>query len=91
MNLGTHAPWADHAACRDEDPELFFPIGHTAAARLQAREAQVICRECRVRAECLDFATGTGTQYGVWGGLDAEQRADLRRLSTRRKVLTESW
>ena len=36
--------WRHHAACLDEDPELFFPIGNTGPALLQIDEAKAVCR-----------------------------------------------
>ena len=40
--------WRHDAACRDEDPELFFPIGNTGPALLQIEEAKQVCRRCPV-------------------------------------------
>ena len=40
--------WRHTAACRDEDPELFFPIGNTGPALLQIEEAKAVCRRCDV-------------------------------------------
>ena len=39
--------WRHRAACRDEDPELFFPIGNTGPALLQIEEARAVCRAAR--------------------------------------------
>jgi WhiB family transcriptional regulator, redox-sensing transcriptional regulator len=45
--------WRDGAACLDEDPELFFPIGNSYPAILQTEKAKVVCRRCEVMATCL--------------------------------------
>jgi len=57
------AGWWDHAACRDEDPSLFFPE----RGGSETRKARAICARCPVRPSCLAFALGGG-QWGVWGG-----------------------
>ena len=40
--------WRDRAACLDEDPELFFPIGNTEPAFRQIEEARAVCLRCEV-------------------------------------------
>ncbi len=40
--------WRHHAACREVDPELFFPIGNTGPALFQIEEAKGVCRRCPV-------------------------------------------
>ena len=62
-------PWRMRAACRDEDPALFFPEpGGTATA------AKRICADCLVKAECLAFAVASGERHGVFGGLSERER-----------------
>ncbi len=70
--------WRSKAACRDEDTELFFPVGKGKAAKLQEEEAKTFCRQCDVRAECLQFALDTKSE-GVWGGLSEDERRALGR------------
>ena len=60
--------WRDRAACLDEDPELFFPIGNTGPALLQIEEAKAVCRRCEVIDTCLKWAIESGQDAGVWGG-----------------------
>ncbi len=71
--------WRIDAACRDADPDLFFPIGTGDAAVEQAATAKRYCESCPVAQECLIFAVTTSQEYGVWGGLDEEERRDVRR------------
>lgn len=67
--------WLRRAACRDEDPDLFFPIGTTGPALEQIEAAKQVCRRCEVTDACLEWALRTGQDAGVWGGLsDTERR-----------------
>jgi WhiB family redox-sensing transcriptional regulator len=73
--------WRYDAACTGEDPELFFPVGTSADALIQTRQAKAVCDRCPVRDECLAFALNTGQTDGVWGGLSEDERRQLRRRS----------
>ena len=75
--------WVHQARCRDEDPELFFPIGNTGPAAQQIDVAKAICLACEVRDQCLEWAIATGQDAGVWGGLSEEERRAVRRSRRR--------
>jgi WhiB family redox-sensing transcriptional regulator len=75
--------WREQAACLHEDPELFFPIGSTGPALEQAERAKAVCRRCPVIEECLEFALRTGQDFGIWGGLTADERRVLKRRRRR--------
>ena len=66
--------WRHNAVCREEDPELFFPIGNTGPALLQIEEAKAVCRRCPVIEQCLQWALESGQDSGVWGGLSEDER-----------------
>lgn len=72
--------WRHDAACRDEDAELFFPVGTSGPALLQIAEAKAVCARCAVIDPCLLWALASGEDVGVWGGMDEIER---RRLSGR--------
>jgi WhiB family transcriptional regulator, redox-sensing transcriptional regulator len=76
--------WRDDAACRDADPELFFPIGTTGPALRQVQEAIRICQGCPTRTQCLSWALEHGITDGVWGGTTVEQRRAIRRQAAQR-------
>ena len=75
----TEMDWRHSSACRDEDPELFFPAAQpgTAPYAAQVAEAKAVCSWCPVRAECLAYALDELTD-GVAGGLDVDERRALR-------------
>jgi WhiB family redox-sensing transcriptional regulator len=71
------------AICRDEDPELFFPVGTGDPALKQIAEAKTVCRRCPVASECLAWALDSGQDAGVWGGMSEDERRALKRRNTR--------
>lgn len=84
-SVATAAGWRARAACRDADPDLFFPAGTTGPAAGQAAEAKRVCAGCPVRRACLDWAMTHHEKDGVWGGLDEAERHRARRLRLRRR------
>ena len=72
--------WRLHAACRDTDPDLFFPIGTTGPALEQIAAARAVCEVCPVCEDCLDFALMTNQDSGIWGGTSEDERRKLRKM-----------
>jgi WhiB family transcriptional regulator, redox-sensing transcriptional regulator len=78
--------WRLAAACRDLDPDVFFPIGTAGpAAVIQVAEAKRICLGCPVRTPCLDWALRHHQDHGIWGGLTAAERQALRSAASVRQ------
>lgn len=65
--------WQKSALCAQADPEAFFPEqgGST-------REAKLICNECEVRSDCLEYALENNERFGIWGGLSERERRNLK-------------
>jgi WhiB family redox-sensing transcriptional regulator len=76
----TRETWREQAACApgrlplDVRPNDFFPHG-----RESATIAKSVCAACPVRELCLSDALESGIDDGVFGGLDAAERRNLRR------------
>ncbi|MEU1407847.1 WhiB family transcriptional regulator [Streptomyces sp. NPDC005728] len=84
--VSTDAPVRSRAACADEDPELFFPIGDTGPALLQIEEAKAVCRRgCPLMESCLQGALERN-ELGVWGGTDETDRRRMKRQAARRRT-----
>lgn len=66
--------WRPLAACKGDDPEIFFP------GRGEDLHAPVaVCGRCSVRLACLEYALSAGEHFGVWGGMSERERRRIRR------------
>ena len=68
----------------EEDPKwrqdsmcLVYPSVNFFDAR-QNKVSKATCAECTVRERCLAFAFENNEEHGVWGGLSAEERKQIR-------------
>ena len=72
--------WHSRGLCVGEDPEVFFPSHANPGAA-----ARQVCAACPVRHECLIYAT-VADEFGIWGGLDQQERRNLKRREQRRNA-----
>lgn len=77
--------WRKDAACRDTDPEVFFPTGTDVGWKKTEAQAKTVCFSCPVRRDCLTFALNEGIRDGIFGGLTEKERYALRRRATKKK------
>ena len=71
---GLDMAWQDFANCRGADPDLVFQ-----ERGASTRTAKSICRECQVRAECLEFAIVSSEKFGIWGMMSERERRKIRK------------
>ncbi|WP_216842654.1 WhiB family transcriptional regulator [Arthrobacter sp. NEB 688] len=65
--------WRERGSCAaDPDGGWFEDLRAPAA-----RRARSICAGCPVRRKCLAAALLYGEEFGIWGGLDSDQRHPL--------------
>lgn len=62
-------------------PFAFFPEDsvHPSERRLMVSTAKEVCNRCPVQNQCADYGLAANEDYGIWGGLTAEDRKTLRR------------
>lgn len=74
-------------ACRNYDPELWFPEGRSRSVRPDWETPRAICNtECDMLAACHKWAMSEGDPtdgHGMAAGLNPSERAALRRLRNR--------
>lgn len=72
--IDTRIDWRDAAACRKEDPDLWFPNGKGMLASHQYELARQICSACPVIRDCDQWARAVRPEFGMVAGLTPEQR-----------------
>lgn len=83
-NLPRPYHWSQDAACSGKDTEQFYPSGANGVpTKMEAEYAKSLCMPCPVRSACLAHALTRPEHYGVWGGMDEEERAELLRMARR--------
>ena len=65
--------WQVHGPCGTM-PDLFFPSGNSLETHVGTAQAKAVCRRCPVEEACLEWALTTGQDYGVLGGMTAQER-----------------
>lgn len=82
LNVVQEGHWIGGAACRNEDPSLFYDCDfETSKARLERTLiAKSICAGCDVRKQCLETAMHNQEAYGIWGGHTAPERWQLAKF-----------
>ena len=68
--------WRAKGLCSQSDPDLWFSVG-----ALDHKQAKLICGQCEVRQQCLQYAVSAPVEHGIWGGLTERERRKVRRNS----------
>lgn len=76
--------WQQKAKCLGVNPDLFFP-----ERGASTREAKTVCRDCKVRDDCLEYALLNNEKFGIWGGLSERERRRIRRERAREREQQE--
>lgn len=86
IELNTAIRDSEQPAPCEEYADLFFsddvPVGgHNLTLSYQQRartmEAKIVCHTCPFIKACLAYALEAKEQYGVWGGMDSNERHGL--------------
>jgi WhiB family redox-sensing transcriptional regulator len=82
INPKPREPWKyENPICAQVGTEIFFSEDYDDVDRLNVfnyNQAKKVCASCDHIVECADWGT-LHEAYGVWGGLDPKDRADIRR------------
>ncbi len=64
--------------------ELLYPKGDRG---FQWEPGRRLCQSCPVQGECLSHALTCGETFGMWGGLNEGERANLRTRLIRKGLM----
>ena len=67
--------WGKDAKCKGEPAEWWYVENYaTTEGRIFTRKAKIICGQCGVQQQCLEYANENNETIGVWGGLTPKER-----------------
>jgi WhiB family redox-sensing transcriptional regulator len=66
--------WRKDALCSQTDPSAFFP-----KKGASTKDAKLVCANCKVVKQCLEFALETNKYNGIWGGTTESERRAIKR------------
>ena len=82
----------DRASCKGLPTDFFYKIEDRGVSKLIDLDVfRSTCTPCPIWKQCLGYAN-TNENYGVWGGMTAEERrslTDYRKYDIRNKVLED--
>lgn len=74
-----YEPWQAEAACADQQEIMFEHLGEKKHEKLRREAiARDICRTCPVIKICLDQAIAHDERGAIWGGMNDEERRQLK-------------
>ncbi len=78
MNTRRPFPYTEEDRCKGINTSLFFSEDDGQAHKnLQFTQVRSICFLCSNRKPCLEWAYETKEQYGMWGGVSANERRQI--------------
>lgn len=68
-----------------DDKSIFFPEDKRTRAEKEAARNKAIrlCGRCALQETCLQWGLAQEVQYGIWGGMTADERRKMLRSGTR--------
>jgi hypothetical protein len=70
-------PFFKNPSCAEVGTEVFFPDINDPNHRAHTKIAISICNRCPFQTECAEWGI-TRERYGIWGGLNVEDRNRIR-------------
>lgn len=74
LRLTNREEWVKDAICPQTSVDAFFPESGECSDL-----ASLVCAECPVRRECLQYALDNDEPHGIWGGYGRKARVRLMR------------
>lgn len=68
--------WMDEAACKNSDPDDWFPMEYSLAH--ENRMTRICIEKCPVQEQCLEYALVGKETMGIWGGFTAQELKGIR-------------